>query len=164
MQEDPNERILDDRPSPDRVSPIALLYPPFGNFYDSLESARRPSTPGIYKAVDLLSQTLLVLDSDEQTRRDTVFNRVTTILRLKGSNIPSIDADGCLIAPSGAALAVVVFQNEITDISAHPHAQAVGHYSHLHCQRPRSCIGTNRHLQVAKSASTASSGSGEGSV
>ena len=71
------------------------------------------------------------LDSDEQTRRDTVFNRVTTILRLKGSNIPSMDADGCVLAPAGAALAIVVFQNEITDISAHPHAQAVGRYSHL---------------------------------
>ena len=117
LQQDPSEKILDDRPEPDLdIPPISLLYEGFGHFLDIMDG--RGNVPGLadidvrelHQAVDDLANTMTLFFAKEDDRRDPalpILNRIFSAR--KGTNIPmlaaaaigSVRSDGHNIAVHG---------------------------------------------------------------
>ena len=147
LQQDPSEKILDDRPEPDPdIPPIPLLYDGFGHFLDIMDA--RVDVPGLAdvdvlelrKAVDDLACKMAGYFSKEDDRRDAALpclNRIFSARR--GVNIPplyasaigSVRTDGHNTATHGAGTMVVEFKNWSTGISALPQIEVVGYVARL---------------------------------
>jgi hypothetical protein len=152
IQQDSDERILDDCPVPDDIPPIPLLYPAFGHFLDIMDS--RDDVPGLADvkvpelrtAVDGLATEMSKYFEKEHQQRDNGLDRLNLIFDAReGTSIPPISAsvigpvmsDGHNITGvgDGSTTSIVVdFKNSQALISAVPQAEAVGYVGHLHKQ------------------------------
>jgi hypothetical protein len=147
IQEDPFERIFDDRPKPDAdIPPIPLLYNGFGHFLDVMDG--RDDVPGLadinaqrlHKAVDDLASMMIGYFKDENDRRDAALLRLDRIFSartgviipsLRATAIGSVRSDGHNIAAHGVGAMVVELKNWITGINAIPQIEIVGPVSRL---------------------------------
>ena len=78
------DRILNDRPCTDiKVPPLALLYPPFGQFADDLDSEKVPPTnPRKFQlAVDTFASVMCRHFRDKEVRRMAVLGALNGIFR-----------------------------------------------------------------------------------
>jgi hypothetical protein len=150
IQRDPDERILDDRPVPDDIPPIPLLYPAFGHFLDIMDGSddvpglADVKVPELRTAVDGLATEMSKYFEKEHQHRDNGLHQLNLIFHAReGTSIPPISAsaispvisDGHNITgevDGGTTSIVVEFKNSQAQISAVPQAEAVGYVGHLH--------------------------------
>ncbi|KAH9077703.1 hypothetical protein EDB83DRAFT_2285803 [Lactarius deliciosus] len=144
LQRDSRERILDDRPEPDRdIPPIPLLYSGFGHFLDIMDG--HDNVPGLADIqvaklrmeVDALATDMARFFEKETQRRDKGLKHLKNIFAARGgtqipqilaSAIGSVVSDGHNVASDGTSSIVVVFK---IAASAVPQTQIVGYVAHL---------------------------------
>jgi hypothetical protein len=149
LQGDHSEKILDDRPVPDDIPPISLLYEGFGHFFDIIDG--RDNVLGIAdvdsrelrRAVDELADKMTGFFGTEHERRDTAnrcLNRIFSarkgvlIAALAASSMGSATSDGHNIVGHGAGSIVVEFKNWLAGISSLPSVELVGYIARLTAQ------------------------------
>jgi len=147
LQQEPSEKILDDRPEPDAdIPPIPLLYEGFGHFLDIMDG--RDNVPGLadvnvrelWEAVDDLASKMTRYFSNVDGRRDAALpcltrifsaRRATKIPPLHAAAISSIITNGHNTATHGAGTMVVEFKNWSTGVSALPQVELACYVAHL---------------------------------
>ena len=147
IQDNPSEKILDDRPKKDKdATPVPLLYDGFGHFLDVTDG--RPNVPGLQDinireledAVDDFAESMTQFYSKENDRREVgidALNRIfaarrgTKIPSFHASAIGSVRSDGHNVGTHKGRAGVVEFKNGCTGISAIPEIELVGHVAHL---------------------------------
>ncbi len=147
LQRDSREKVLDDRPEPDRnIPPVSLLYSGFGHFLDIVGGL--DDVPGIadvkvadlMKAVDRLAMKMTELIESEEERREKglvylreIFDarQGTQIPQILAGAIGSVRSDGHNIANDGTSSIVVKFKKSHTGISALPQVEVAGYVAHL---------------------------------
>jgi hypothetical protein len=147
LQNDPSEKILDDRPHPDAdIPPIPLLYNGFGHFLDVMDG--HDDVPGLADvevrelrdAVDDFATKMTAYFGREDDRRDVglkCLNRIFAARRaimippISAAAIGSIRSDGHNIAIHGSGTMGVEFKNSITGISSLPTVELTGYVAHL---------------------------------
>ena len=143
---EPNQRILDDRPKADAMTPIALLYHGFGTFLDTFN--RLGDGPSIIderqrqleKAVDNFANEMADYFKDKEMRRDRGLNRLNKILaidhhkELMPASIGSVCSDGHFNGPLGTTACVVEFQNEPANNNSMPMVELVGYIARSQLQ------------------------------
>ena len=126
LQKDLKNRILDDRPSPDDVPPISLMYEGFGQFLDiflgetDVEGLRTVNTFELQRAVDGFSQLMCQFHLWEMNKREVglvALNRIFSA-RTDGQSfallpvaIGSARADGHCEIANGFATVMCEFKN-----------------------------------------------------
>jgi len=143
IQNDDKLRILNDRPSKDvRITPIALLYSPFGEFLDHI---RNPPTisddvhlKNLEAAVDDFSSLMCQHYTNEETRRKTILITLNAIFECYHPSqlthiIPSPvsgtrTSDGRANGPTGVLEVIVEFKNELGIGDNDPEVQITGYY------------------------------------
>lgn len=147
LQNDPSEKILDDRPHPDAdIPPIPLLYDGFGHFLDVM--AGHDDVPGLadvqvrelHDAVDDFASKMTGYFGHEDERRDVGLNclnkifaarRATPIPPISSAAIGSIRSDGHNIAIHGSGTMGVEFKNSIAGINSLPTVELTGYVARL---------------------------------
>jgi len=143
LQNDEEQRILNDRPYKDvQITPIALLYSPFGEFLDRI---RNPPTisDGVHlkkleAAVDDFSFLMCQHYINEEARRKKVLKALNAIFdcylpshltRMIPSPISGTrSSDGHAEGPSGVLEVIVEFKNELGIGQTDPEVQITGYY------------------------------------
>jgi hypothetical protein len=143
LQNDPERRILNDRPYKDvQITPIALLYSPFGEFLDHI---RNPPTisDGVHlkklqAAVEDFSFLMCQHYTNEEGRRRKVLKALNAIFECYlpyhlTTIIPSLlsgsrSSDGHAEGPAGVLEVVVEFKNELGIGQTDPEVQITGYY------------------------------------
>ncbi|KIL58229.1 hypothetical protein M378DRAFT_181377 [Amanita muscaria Koide BX008] len=151
LQEDPSEKIYDDRPTPDAdIPPIPLLYEGFGHFLDIMND--HENVPGLAdvdaqelrKEVDDLASKMTGSFSTEDDRRDEALACLDRIFSARrGIKIPqpyaaatgSVRADGHNAEIHGAGTMIVVVKNCLTGISSLPQVELVCNAARLAATR-----------------------------
>lgn len=143
LQRIPSQRILDDRPAPDSIPPVALLYGGFGSFVDAfgrrgdichLDGKRR----NLEMAVDSFAEKMADIYDDEAHRMEEGLRALNQILSLRSGNklmaapIGTVRSGGHYNGPHDAASCVVEFNDELVDISSIPTVKLVGYVAHSH--------------------------------
>jgi len=145
LQRIPSQRILDDRPAPDSIPPVALLYDGFGSFMDvfgrqgdicHLDGKRR----NLEMAVDSFAEKMAdIYDDEEADRMEEGLRALNQILSLRCSgnklmatSIGTVRSEGHYNGPHDAASCVVEFNDEIVDIGSIPTVKLVGYAAHSH--------------------------------
>jgi hypothetical protein len=145
LQNQPDQRIWDDRPEADRfIPPISLLYDGFGIFDDVL--CGRGPVPGesdilevkLWDEVDTFADQMAKFYGGEAGRRGTVIYHLQRIFRarrdphaVRGNITPSrigsrqIVSDGHLLGGHGAIMFCIECENELSGISCEPSAKLV---------------------------------------
>ncbi|KAF8327235.1 uncharacterized protein EI90DRAFT_2975252 [Cantharellus anzutake] len=138
LQRESNQRILDDRPTPDSVPPISLLYHGFGRFQDifnhypdRLDMERQ----NLELAVDSFAQNMTQFYHHETKRMGKGLFALNEILSLRDH--PGLDfGDSCTSGhydgPHGAASCIVEFRNELCDIALMPTVTLASCIAHSH--------------------------------
>lgn len=147
LQNDPSEKILDDRPHPDAdIPPIPLLYVGFGHFLDVMDG--HDDVPGLadvevrelHDAVDDFATKMTGYFINEDERRDVGLNclnkifaarRATPIPPISAAAIGSIRSDGHNIAIHGSGTMGVEFKNSIAGINSLPTVELTGYVARL---------------------------------
>jgi len=148
LQEDPSEKILDDRPQADaEIPPIPLLYDGFGHFLDIMDG--RNDAPGLADvnvrelrdAVDDFAVKMTTFFNNDDDRRDEgikclnkIFaaRRGTTIIPpISAAAIGSVRSEGHNIATHGPGTMGAKFKNSIAGISSLPAVELVGYVARL---------------------------------
>ena len=160
LQEDPSQKILDDRPRPDSdIPPVPLLYEGFGHFLDIMDGGIY--VPGLSdvdvhqlrQRVDDLASEMTKYFDNEDARRDAglplvdrIFSarRGTTIPGLHASAIGSAKSDGHNVGNHGAGTLVVEFKNWITDITCLPQVELTCYFARLIANQ----MGDTAHRQI----------------
>ncbi|KAI9448535.1 hypothetical protein H4582DRAFT_2141800 [Lactarius indigo] len=114
LQQQPTEKILDDRPGPDPVPPVSLLYDGFGYFMDAVrvrEGVSDVSTKrrDLELAVDSFADEMTDFYPNDGSRSFRGLNALNNILAL-GDDEKPYDAAPCL----------GWFKNEFVDIASSP--------------------------------------------
>ncbi|KAK2463915.1 hypothetical protein APHAL10511_004087 [Amanita phalloides] len=146
IQEDPSEKILDDRPQPDTdIPPISVIYEGYGHFLDIMDAC--DNVPGLANidvqklqlAVDDLANSMTKYFSHEDVQRDSALPHLncifsactgTPIPELRASMIGSTRMDGHNIVIHGGATMVVEFKNWTTGNSSLPEIEMLCYVAH----------------------------------
>jgi len=142
LQNDPEQKILDDFPQPDlNIPPLALLYNGFGRFYDHITSAASSQTfcPDLKMLVDQLVAKASEILSEEYLQqtlpgilREILFPsqeiKFSTILESSRAK-----TDGHVIGPHDGPIFIVELKRQITP--AEP--QMAAYFHHLARQTPK---------------------------
>ncbi|KAI0252130.1 hypothetical protein BJV78DRAFT_1352562 [Lactifluus subvellereus] len=141
------KKILYDRPGPDSLPPISLLYVGFGYFMDVFR--RREDIhdlgmkrQGLEMAVDSFAEKMANIYDNEADRREEGLRALNKILSLRGggvnkpmaASIGTCRSGGHYDGPHEAASCVIVFKNELVDISAMPMVELTTYAAHSHKQ------------------------------
>jgi len=149
LQGDSRQKILDDRPSPDKdIPPVVLLYHGFGLFYDifhgqiNIPQLEKIDEPRFAQNVDRFLQLMGSYYLKEDARRNEGLKIINDILtsRSDAGNIPPLAAssilnyrsDGHMVGPHGGAVCVTEFKNEIHSISSVPYVEATAYAAQTH--------------------------------
>lgn len=150
LQQQPSEKILDDRPDPDPdIPPIPLLYDGFGHFLDIMDA--RDDVPGLadievlnlWKEVDDLASKMTGYFDNEDDRRDAALpclNRIFSARRgidipeLAASAIGSVRTDSHNTAVHGAGSMTTEFKNWMTGTSSLPQIELVCYVARLNAR------------------------------
>src|SRR6266850_680346 len=143
LQNDEKQRILNDRPHKDiQITPIALLYPPFGEFLDHIRNPPMISD-GVHlqkleAAVDDFSFLMCQHYTDEEGRRKKVLKALNAIfecylpsqlIRIIPSPIYGYrSSDGHADGPAGVLEVIVEFKNELGIGNTDPEIQITAYY------------------------------------
>ncbi|KAH9024778.1 hypothetical protein EDB84DRAFT_1506265 [Lactarius hengduanensis] len=127
----PTEKILDDRPGPDPVLPVSLLYDGFGYFMDAVRG--REGAPDVSKkrrdlelGVDAFADEMTGFYPNDGGRSFGGLNALNHILalddgkKLRAVDINTAHPDSDHNKPYDAASCLVWFKNEFVDISSSP--------------------------------------------
>jgi hypothetical protein len=130
LQKDYFEKILDDRPGPDDIPPISLLYEGFGHFFDIIDG--HDNVPGLadvdsrelHRAVNGLADEMTGYFETEDERRDTALPHLNRIFSARnGIEIPmlaapigSVRSDGHNVVGHGAGSIAVECKNWLAGI------------------------------------------------
>jgi hypothetical protein len=147
LQNDPDTKILDDRPLPDSVPPASLLYHGFGHFLDIFRGHEDVSHPPQWRrnlelAVDWFAEEMTIIHDNEDERKYRGLRALNTILDLDGRKEltaatigPSrVCSDGHYNGRHDAVACVVEFKNELVDISSIPVVELTSYVAHSHAQ------------------------------
>ena len=149
LQGDSRQKILDDRPYPDKdIPPVVLLYHGFGLFYDifhgqiNIPQLKKIDEPRFAQNVDRFLQLMGSYYPKEDARRNEGLKIINDILtsRSDAGNIPPLAAssilnyrsDGHMVGPHGGAVCVTEFKNEIQCISSVPYVEATAYAALTH--------------------------------
>jgi hypothetical protein len=163
-QKDEKARILNDRPNKDvQVPPIALLYPPFGQFLDLIDHP-----PGVDDNVNLTKLEAAVNDfaslmcrfyDDESLRRSALLPALKTIFDCNKMPLPEIMPSSICVAsgnggdrstnghangPAGVMETVIELKNEIGATNSDPEIEVVAYYSQMF--GGQCCVGSHPRL------------------
>jgi hypothetical protein len=164
LQQDPDWRILDDRPAPDLVPPPSLLYGGFGHFLDIFRRREdvhdlTPKRRDLELAVDAFAEVMTVFHQRDERKMEGLdaLNEILSLgshNRLTAASVDTsrIQSDGHYNGPHGAISCIVEFKNELVDINsipvveltsyvAHSHAQAMKHHQGLYLGWRVPCLG-----------------------
>ncbi|KAI0248667.1 hypothetical protein BJV78DRAFT_1130931 [Lactifluus subvellereus] len=147
LQGQQSQKILDDRPVPDSVPPASLLYGGFGHFMDifsrrgdicDLDTKRQD----LEMAVNSFADTMSDFYNKEADRREEGLRALNKILSLRGdgdnklmaTSIGTVHWDGHYDGPHEAASCIVVFKNELVDISSMPMVELTAYAARSHKQ------------------------------
>ncbi|KAH9007198.1 hypothetical protein EDB86DRAFT_64410 [Lactarius hatsudake] len=116
LQGDSNQRILDDRPEADQVSPASLLYHGFGHFMDSFTHKGIPVNEeqrGLERRVDEFAVEMTKFYPDEESRRVKGLDVLGDVLgrELTAAAIGSVYTDGHYCGPHKAATQSLNYQS-----------------------------------------------------
>ena len=143
LQNDEKQRILNDRPYKDvQITPIALLYSPFGEFLDHIRNHPTISDSVHLKkleaAVDDFSFLMCQHYTDEEGQRKKVLKALNDIFEcyLPSHLTPIIpspisgsrSSDGHADGPAGVLEVIVEFKNELGIGQTDPEVQVTGYY------------------------------------
>ena len=152
LQKDLKNRILDDRPSPDDVPPISLMYEGFGQFLDiflgetDVEGLRAVNTFELQRAVDGFSQLMCRFHLWEMNKREVglvALNRIFSArtdgqsFALLPAAIGSARTDGHCEIADGFATVICEFKNWTPDTI--PEVQVAGYFAHAFLQGVERC-------------------------
>ena len=146
LQGNSEQRIWDDRPEPDPVPPISLLYEGFGHFLDTF-SRRDVYWLQLETAVDSFAVAMTKFYSDESRRRSAGLETLNKIFSfrdrqpLMAAAIGNVRTDGHYNGPHGAASCIVKFKNELVDIHSIPVVELTSYAAHSHAEAMGSPIG-----------------------
>ncbi|KAH9039991.1 hypothetical protein EDB84DRAFT_1559955 [Lactarius hengduanensis] len=146
LQQNSQERLLDDRPEPDLgIPPIPLLYSGFGHFLDITHSC--DNVPGITdikvvqlrKAVDRFATNMTTLIEKEEVWREKGLDDLEKIFKARdGTKIPQISPSAIGSARSdghnmvdGTSTIVVEFKRSLAGITALPQVEVAGYVARL---------------------------------
>lgn len=147
LQQDSRERILDDRPEPDRdIPPVPLLYPGFGHFLDIVDGCGNVprladvKVAELRKAVDRLAMKMTGFVEPEEEWREECLVYLRQIFDVRqdikmpqilSSPIGSVGPVGHDIAVNGTSSIVVKFEKSHPGIPALPQVEVTGYFAHL---------------------------------
>jgi len=144
------KRILNDRPKTDiRVTPIALLYDPFGQFLDHIrdppETLDDLDLRELEFSVNNFASVMCEYHRDENTRQEKVLpalNKIFRCYRSQEFKLPSIvtgsistndwRTDGHIIGPAQTPEIIVEIKNELGCGTGDPEMQLSAHYTQMH--------------------------------
>ena len=150
MQGDSRQKILDDRPSPDKdIPPVVLLYHGFGLLYDifhgraDISHLQVVDEPRLARKVDMFLELMGSYYADEDARTSDGMEIIHGILTSRsGAGMFSISpmvftftmnkSGGHMVGFHGGAVCVAVFKNEIHGISSMPHIEATAYAAQTH--------------------------------
>ncbi|TFK18037.1 hypothetical protein FA15DRAFT_731608 [Coprinopsis marcescibilis] len=142
LQQNPSQKILDDRPSPDvDVAPIALLYHGFGHFEDIITCREAINIEQCRSSVDAFAEAMSCFYPTENDRRDAALPHLNGIFSAHvGATIPSVHpafigtagSDGHSVGRHGQPLNVIEIKNEQAGIQALPQIEAAAYVGRLH--------------------------------
>jgi RIO1 family len=147
LQRIPTQKILDDRPRPDSVPPVSLLYDGFGYFMDifsrrgeicDLDTKRQD----LETAVDSFAEKMTYVYNNEANRREEGLWALNNILSLRSgggnklmaASIDTCRTDGHYDGPHEATACIVEFKNELVDIGSMPIIELTSYVAHSHKQ------------------------------
>ena len=140
LQEEPSQRILDDRPTEDPLPPASLLYHGFGRFMDyssphkgiCVDEKRRD----LEGHVNHFAKEMAGFHGSEESRRDKGISILKKILgvEIMAASIGGVRTDGHYCGPHNAAICVVKFKNEPADIGSIAMVELAGYVAHSHKQ------------------------------
>jgi hypothetical protein len=145
LQRKPSAKILDDRPGPDHIPPVSLLYDGFGLFHDTSsrwgdEHDMDTKRSNLANAVDAFAEKMTDIYPAELERREAGLNALNSIFFLDGHHqlmvafIDTVHTDGHCNGPHGAASCIVKFRDEPADIKSIPEVELTGYAAHSHKQ------------------------------
>jgi len=145
LQRNPTAKILDDRPEPDHIPPVSLLYDGFGLFHDTSsrwgdEHDMDTKRSDLANAVDAFADKMTDIYHDELGRREAGLNALNSIFfpdgrhQLMAAPIDTVHTDGHYNGPHGAASCIVQFKDELADIKSIPEVKLAGHAARSHKQ------------------------------
>ncbi|KAH9059336.1 hypothetical protein EDB87DRAFT_1577674 [Lactarius vividus] len=131
LQRRPTEKILDDRPGPDPVPPVSLLYDGFGYFMDAVRGREGVSDMSkkrrdLELGVDTFADEMTGFYPNDRSRSLGGLNALNGILalddgkRLRAVDINTTRPDSDHNKPYDVAPCLVCFKNEFVDISSSP--------------------------------------------
>ncbi|KAH9077730.1 hypothetical protein EDB83DRAFT_2671479 [Lactarius deliciosus] len=146
LQQNSQERLLDDRPEPDLgIPPIPLLYSGFGHFLDIMRGC--DNVPGItdikvaqlWKAVDRFATNMTTLIDKVEVRMEKGLEDLGKIFKARsGTPIPQILPSAIGSARSdghnmvdGASSIVIEFKGSLAGISSLPQVEVAGYVACL---------------------------------
>ena len=153
MQENPDEKLLDDRPAPDAgIPPISLLYSGFGHFIDVCSGRRTApghdqiDRPRLRKAVDTFANRMCDFFQKEVDRRDAGLDCLNEIYRSRNGPTPFPEllpssrstwtSDGHFTSAHHGISHVVEFKNENTGNKSNAKVQAAAYTAQSHTELP----------------------------
>ncbi|KAI9507750.1 hypothetical protein F5148DRAFT_75512 [Russula earlei] len=155
LQQIPSEKILDNRPTPDLVPPVSLLYDGFGHFTDTFRRGKLDTLErDLELAVQSFAEKMTDFYRDEADRREEGVYALNEIFSLRGGGYNERLADGNATisvlddtivpvpdrpygyydGPHGAASCVVVFKNEFIDFTEVPYVELTAYVAQSHAQ------------------------------
>ena len=149
LQGDSRQKILDNRPSPDKdIPPVVLLYHSFGLFYDifhgqiNIPQLNKIDEPQFVQNVDRFLQLMGSYYMKENARRNEGLKIINDILTshsdagnippLAVSSILNYRSDSHMVGSHGGAVCVTEFKNEIHSILSVPYVEATAYAAQTH--------------------------------
>ena len=144
LQNNEAGRILNDRPYKDvQITPIALLYAPFGEFLDHIRNPPMDSdTVNLAKLEASVNEFSLLMCqhySEEVTRRDTILKALNSIFEcylpsklthmIPSAIMANRFSDGHACGPANVLETIVEFKNELGSATADPEIQIAAYYT-----------------------------------
>lgn len=127
----PTEKILDDRPEPDSVPPVSLLYDGFGYFMDAFRSREHASSVGtrwrdLELAVNDFADEMAGFYCDDASRSGGGLRALNVILALgdgkkfRAVDISTAHSDSDYDQPYDTTTCPIWFKNEAVDLNSMP--------------------------------------------
>jgi len=151
LQNNPEERILDDRPQDDDIPPASLLYEGFGQFMDivagrPVDGCNNVNAFDLHLAVDEFAESMCLFYPNEDTRAKfgrTYINKIlaarrdgfrSTITAASigpvNSTASAVRTDGHFTGHHGVAVIINEFKNRSAGNSGLPEVEMVGYFAH----------------------------------
>ncbi|KAH9049253.1 hypothetical protein EDB83DRAFT_2631667 [Lactarius deliciosus] len=134
LQNQPSQKILDDRPQADSVPPLSLLYDGFGYFIDNSSLHKPICADEEQRNLEIhfndFANGMTGFYPSEESRRNTGLGLLNKLLgiELMPASIGSVRTDGS----HGAAICIVEFKNEPADNSSMAMVELAGYVARSH--------------------------------